>query len=340
MIASRPVRSWRTWPPPTWIANSIGMRACRRGARAGSIDPRGGVYFPPGFPHRWPVSASEEFVLGVTADERELDEWALVLASEGIVYRLEETPAAWRLLVAPRDAARAQAVLDAYGRDEERRPPAPTPVPEYGPTRVGVVLAVGLVAFAVLAGSRGAGGPWVRAGSAMAGRIQDGEVWRAVTALTLHANAAHLVGNLAGTVVFVSAVGFTLGPGAAAFLVLLAGVGGNLANAFLRTREHDSIGASTAVFGAIGILGGLAAVRGRRARRPWVPIAGSLALLAMLGTEKNADLGAHVLGLACGVVLGLLVGAGTSRVAPAPVQWALGLATCVVVAISWIVALG
>lgn len=286
------------------------------------------------------MSVPDDVVVGVTADGREVDEWALVLASAGVPYRLEQTPASWRLLVAAADVGRATAAIDAYGRDEEQRPSPAAPASEYGPTLVGVVMALVLAGFYLASGPRSGASRWFTAGSAAASSIRAGEAWRAVTALALHANAPHLLGNMAGMVVFASAVGRALGPGMGAILVLLAGAGGNLVNALLHPSGHDSVGASTAVFGAIGILGGLAAKRRRPARRPWVPIAGSLALLAMLGTDVRADLGAHALGLAAGVGLGLGAGAAVSRPPGVALQWILALAAVAMVAGSWTLALG
>src|SRR5262245_54961671 len=253
---------------------------------------------------------------------------------------MEETAVSWRLLVAPWDVDRARAALDAYGRDEQHRPAPPSPPVEYGPTRVGVLAALVLVAFYAASGGERPAGPWFDAGRAAAGRIREGELWRVVTALTLHNGAAHLVGNLAGAVVFVSMVGRALGPGLAAALVLVAGAGGNLLNAFLRPAGHLSVGASTAVFGAIGILGGLAATRRRWTRRRWVPVAGAIALLALLGTDKQADLGAHVCGLAVGVALGAATGLSLRRPPGTAVQTGLALGTLAALVGAWAVAFG
>src|SRR5207245_1142953 len=85
---------------------------------------------------------------------------------------------------------------------------------------------------------------------------------------------------------------------------LRAGAGGNVLNAVLRGAHHSAVGASTAVFGAIGLLGGLQFGRKRRRRGAWLPIAGSLALLAMLGSDREADIVAHLFGLLVGGVLG------------------------------------
>ena len=284
--------------------------------------------------------SADDVVLGVTPDGREVNEWALVLASVGVPYRMEETAVSWRLLVAPWDVDRARAALDAYGRDEQRRPAPPSAPVEYGPTRVGVYAALLLVAFYAASGGERSAGPWFEAGRAAAARIREGELWRALTALTLHNGAAHLAGNMAGAVVFVTAVGRALGPGLAAALVLAAGAGGNLLNAFVRPPGHLSVGASTAVFGAIGILGGLAASRRRWTRRRWVPVAGAVALLALLGTDAQADLGAHVCGLGVGVVLGVATGFGEQRPPGPAVPAGLALATLAALAGAWAVALG
>src|SRR5438034_425376 len=78
--------------------------------------------------------------------------------------------------------------------------------------------------------------------------------------------------------------------------------------AWLVRRDFVSIGASTAVFGALGALAAFPQHR----RRAWVPLGAGLALLAFLGTSKRADLAGHL----CGFVAGLLLGAVASRLPP------------------------
>ena len=82
--------------------------------------------------------------------------------------------------------------------------------------------------------------------------ILDGELWRAVTALTLHADGAHVAGNAVLGAVFGSAVSRSLGPGVALAWVIAAGTLGNFINAWKHTDSHVSVGASTAVLGAVG----------------------------------------------------------------------------------------
>jgi membrane associated rhomboid family serine protease len=273
-------------------------------------------------------------VLRATADHAQAEEWGLVLTSAGVPSHVQPMAGEWRLLVAEADAGRAGAVLEAY--EEEIRPAKPEPPREYGRTWAGVVVALSLVAFYLVTGPTDADGAFARAGRASAAHILRGEVWRIVTALTLHADTAHLAGNAVAAVVFVGAVGRTLGPGLAVALVLLAGAGGNAVNAWLHGASHASVGASTAVFGALGILGGLAVMRGER-RRAWIPLAGSLALLALLGTGERSDILAHLFGFLVGGGLG--VGAAGMR---APLgrglQVLLGVGTGAVIAGCWLVA--
>ena len=75
--------------------------------------------------------------------------------------------------------------------------------------------------------------------------ILAGELWRAVTALTLHADHAHLLSNAIACALFLSVVCGALGAGVGSALVLLAGAGGNLANALLHGSHRVSVGAAT-----------------------------------------------------------------------------------------------
>jgi rhomboid protease GluP len=268
-----------------------------------------------------------------SAGAADVEEASLVLAAVGIPHRVERAAFRWRLVVADADAERAAAALAAYEAERRR---APSDVPdERGAAWSGVVVAVLLLAFHALAGPR-----WMDAGAAMAGRIRAGEVWRTVTALTLHADGPHVLSNAVACVVFVTAVARLLGPGVGGWLILLAGAGGNALNAVVQRPGHDSVGASTAIFGAIGILGGLQFGRKRGERRAWLALGASLALLAMLGAGERVDLLAHLWGLVVGLVLGVAA-AAVAPVAPAgrAVQWPLAAAALATVAGAWAVAL-
>ena len=281
-----------------------------------------------------------ERVLRSARGRRAIEEWALVLAAAGVPHRVARTASGWRLIVAASDAERASTALDPYDAERESAPAAPE-APEYGRTSVGLVVTTLLVAFYAVTGPADAGSTWARAGSADAELIVRGEPWRAVTALTLHANPAHLLGNAVASAVFVTAVGRALGPGLGGLLVLASGAGGNVLNALLQGAPHSAVGASTAVFGAVGVLGGLQFGRRRRRRRrgAWLPVAGSLALLALLGSDREADIVAHLFGLLVGGVLGVAAALLVARPPGRAAQWMLALAALSAVAGSWVVAL-
>jgi membrane associated rhomboid family serine protease len=185
---------------------------------------------------------------------------------------------------------------------------------------------------------------WFERGSADAERILQGEHWRTVTALTLHADVAHALSNAIAAGLFLVAVSSMVGAGLACALVLLAGAGGNLTNAFLHGSPHVAVGASTAIFGAVGMLGSLGMTRRRRSMlsrwRVWLPVGAALALLGMLGSSgQRVDIWAHLCGLLVGAVLGILIAVITPRAPGLRIQWVCGTAAVAVLIYCWILAL-
>ena len=208
---------------------------------------------------------------------------------------------------------------------------------------VGVAVGVLLLAFYALTGPPTPGSRWFEQGAAAAGRIVGGEPWRAVTALTLHVDAPHVAGNALATGVLVSPIVQGLGPGAGLGLVLLSGAVANVLAATAHDERHVGVGASSATFGAIGILAALRLLPGRgparRSRRPWIVLAASLLLLAMLGTSRDADVLTHALGLLSGGAFGLVGGAVWRRPPGPAVQWALVMLAALAILGCWQLAL-
>lgn len=240
----------------------------------------------------------------------------MVLAAVGIPHRIGRTEdAGFALGVATADVPRAERALSTYeieSRAAARTAPA---APDRGSNALGIVVGLGLAAFVFKTGywEGDAGSRWFAAGVANAQKIRAGEWWRAVTAMTLHADVMHLVGNIIASLIFMGAAGRWLGSGVAAMLIVLAGTVANLLTAWLGEREHYSVGASTATFAALGLVVGLQVVRrwrggGSVRRRAWIAAGAGLALLAMLGMGARADVFAHAFGLGVGTLLG--VGAG------------------------------
>jgi membrane associated rhomboid family serine protease len=315
--------------------------------------------------------------IGPVASERKARDWALVLQSMSTWHVIRRSLGGWVLLVRDEDYAGASRSIDHYEAENRDWPPRPTRerARHASSATIPVVFAL-LAAFFLVTGPVAGGSIWFDRGIAVSERVLFGQPWRAVTALTLHADAVHVLGNAISGTVFASAVQRRLGAGGAALAVLASGVAGNLANAFYHHLTHDahaSLGASTAVFGAIGVLAATQLVLDRssrdagRASRPrsWLqaagPIVGGFALLGALGAGgERTDLGAHLFGFLAGVLIGLAVAfplrrsthavdMATSRQghevaigAGAPrwwVQTTLGAIAAAVVVVSWQLAL-
>jgi membrane associated rhomboid family serine protease len=289
------------------------------------------------------VSAADEApfeTLRVVRRRAFADEWALVLAAEGIPARVRGGPEGFVLEVPAPARAAAESALEAFARENVPRPvpPAP-PVLDRAAARHALACAALLLAGYAVTGPEG--GAVAEQARAEAAAIRAGEWWRALTALGLHADGGHVLGNAIAGALFAFAVFQAFGLGVGALLAVASGTLGNAANALFRAHAHATIGASTAVFGALGLLVGRAMLdrRGSAGRRTlWIPLAAGLALLAMLGTEgERVDLWAHAFGLAAGVLLGAAAGAiPPARLAPAPLQHgALALAVLAVAASWW-----
>jgi membrane associated rhomboid family serine protease len=282
-----------------------------------------------------------ETAVRVTPSARRAEEWATVLAASGIRHRLAPTAAGWAVVVGGGDGERASAALEAY--DEENQPEIHVAAAiGRDSIALGVAVAVLLLGFFAVTGPRAAGGAWFARGSASAARILHGEVWRTITALTLHADLAHVLGNAAFCVVLIPPVCHALGPGSGLWVLLLSGALGNWLTALVHGAPHSSVGVSTLTFGAIGVLAAQALIArwrvGTTRRRPWVVIAASVVLLSMLGTAQGADVLAHVFGLLAGVVLGLGVGLGRPNQFARRVEWTLVAAAIAGVVACWWVA--
>jgi len=257
-------------------------------------------------------------------DSDHADEWTLVLTALGIpsrLFRLDD--GAFALAVSPEQVPSAVRALDQYDRDvvADREERLPRPAAVRGSGGLGLVAGVLLAGFARLTGfseQSGLDSRWFAAGAASASRIRAGEWWRAVTAMTLHADVMHLGGNVVAAAIFIGAAGRWLGWGVAAALIVLAGFSANVFTAYTEPPTHLSLGASTATFAALGLLVGLQAVHrwrggGFARRRSWVAFGAGLGLLAMLGMGQQSDVSAHAFGIGAGAVLGLAAGAILDR---------------------------
>ena len=271
---------------------------------------------------------------------------ALVLEAAGIRYEVHGGAGEFTLVVAAPDAAQARAELDDYARENRDWPTGAATLPQRAGGWGGVLgYAAVLLLVAILEHRDMFAFDWFAAGKTHAGLIRDGQWWRAVTALSLHADLPHLVANIViGGLVGLFA-GQLLGSGLAWISILMAGAVGNLLTAWMRQPGHTSVGASTAVFAALGIVAAYAWKQRRHMQASrlarWAPLVGGVVLLGYLGTGgARTDVLAHVTGFLSGVLLGAVYGKlGDRVVLAAGVQFLLGIGALAVLALAWVLAL-
>jgi membrane associated rhomboid family serine protease len=278
---------------------------------------------------------------------RDCEDRAFMLGAVGIasviVLRGDDE---FSLEVAAPDAPRALIHLTQY--EAENRPPEPVPAAPplhsnawagcvgYAAWLLGVAYAVsnGLVRLDAF-----------HTGELDAARVQAGQWWRAWTALTLHLSGPHLAANLGAGLWFGYLAGRQLGVGVAWLLIVAGGGIANLLEGLFGPPWHRSVGASTAVFTALGLM---AAYTWReRLRMPqrwvqrWGPLVAGVILLGWLGTAgKETDVMAHLLGFGLGVVLGATAAVpAISRRLHRLRQWPAGLAAIAIMAAAWALAL-
>ncbi len=270
--------------------------------------------------------------------------WSLVLTAVGIPHQLEQQEEGWIILV-PK-AWREEAIRQIRLFEDENRKSASGQAHEHRPIRYAresiwsilMVSAAMSLTFRYEIREKA-----LATGAASSDRIMDGEWWRAITALWLHADPSHFLSNMVigGFIIFWLIE--ETSPGAGWFLALLTGAVGNYVNALIHGYDgHISIGASTAVFGALGSLCGLRAVKRKNLPTEMLRAVGAgLALLAMLGSGKErVDLGAHlfgfVAGLGAGSVTGFIMKSTKARL-PYTGRF-LGILSYFVVTAAWILA--
>jgi len=270
-----------------------------------------------------------------TIPKRQLKNWELVLHSRQIPCRSEKYHNKWQLLVPTNQYQNACQELILYETENRNWPPPPPVERKLRENTASTIWTFILLAIfhhitqqqINLFGHHPVN--WIELGDAHAEKILQGEWWRLITALTLHSGGLHLTSNIVLGGIFMVRLCRVLGSGRAWFLVICSGALGNLLNALIQSPDHHSIGSSTAVFGAVGLLATINMLHFRsHLRQRWsLPIAAAIGLLALLGSSgENTDIGAHLFGFLAGVGLGFTAKYFARRFGSGPKQINAGLA--------------
>jgi membrane associated rhomboid family serine protease len=282
-----------------------------------------------------------------SAFRAECHDRAFMLAAVGISSAIGFDRDSYLLTVDPAVAALAVDQLRSYAAESRPAPPAVEPRQPKPNAWVGCVI---YVAVLLLVGFAIANGWWrldaFDVGALDAEQVQHGQWWRAWTALTLHLDGPHLIANLGAGIWFGFLAAREIGSGSTWLLVVTGAALANLFEGSFGPPWHRAVGASTAVFTALGLL----VAYSWRLRRllpqgwasRWAPLVAGALLLGWFGTGGDGtggdgtDIVAHVLGFAFGCLLG--VAAALPRVQAlldrVP-QWVAGIAALAQLAIAW-----
>jgi len=272
--------------------------------------------------------------------QEQAETYGLVLDAYGLPYSIRRSGSEWEIWVGETIHDSALELIDQYIKENSH--PALPDVQETQPfqrTFTGIWASLILLASCIVLNMSGSVNKIIREYGASAQDILDGEIYRTITSLMLHSSYPHLAGNMAGIAIFGTAVCNITGTGVGWLMILLTGILGNLANAALFRYGHLSIGSSTAVFGAVGILASYQLSRkiknDSQRMKAWLPVAGGLALLGFLGSGEHSDLTAHLFGFIAGICLGLLYALCLRRLLEERHQIYCMAATIAVVVLSW-----
>lgn len=272
------------------------------------------------------------------------EERAFVLHAVGIGSVVVPANGSWSVVVAEDVAAAALRQLRTYERENPPRRRLLPPEQAQPHAGVGaVVYVVALLAIAWFAGQNAFRSDWLAAGALDTRAFRAGELWRAATAITLHFDVAHLLGNLGFGAFFGWLAAHLLGPGVAFGAGALAAVAANALNASFQPASHVSAGASTMVFAMLGLLAAYAwrrrAAEGERWAYRWAPLVAGVIMLGFTGAGgERTDVLAHLTGFVVGAATGWAL--SLARRAPGRLaQWAFALGAVAVIATGWGLAL-
>ena len=287
--------------------------------------------------------------------------WLALLSSQKIPYRVEFEGSEPLILVPWNWAERAEREFSVYeARHADWPPPEETPQEKEAaaarPLVTDEAFCVFLLFFALLfrfylfvGGSLDGMNRWHEAGIWDNALVRGGEWWRSLTALTLHSDATHVLSNVFWGFALGCLVGTEAGAGVGLLSMVMAGFLGNGLMAVIGMEGHRALGASTMVFGLLGVLGALHTRRAWRRHRqfpggpiikliPWTPLLSMVAMLNLYGTGPGTDLMGHALGFGVGALIGSALPMDDRRLSSWTVQTGLGLLAIGLFVMAWCLA--
>ena len=307
-------------------------------------------------PDPW-LAARSELVRG--ARKQDILDLSLVLASQGVKHWMEFDGNAWSLAVEESDAASASALLATWREENAGFSEAPPEATDLD-LRVAPLLFLAVPALVYVLVGFSPWAEWLRGrGEADAARILAGEWWRCFTAATLHADDAHLLSNLVSGYFILNLLNHRLGIGTLMLLSTLCAGLDNFLVALASGPGHASLGYSSVVFSALGMLAAVETLALWRRRREHAarlgrppgdramrfaqlrrlsPLISALFVAVLVGLGEGVDVKAHFYGFGLGAVLGTGTGLMPAGMARPGAQALLAAATGFLYAIAWALA--
>lgn len=237
-------------------------------------------------------------------------DWSLVLVSQGIEAVIDhDSENGWGLVVDEYEADRAEKVIEQYRIENTRWPWQQKVLHPQISFDWGCVPWVLLMCLFFWFSEHSSG--FRDAGVMKSAAVNQGQWWRLFTAISLHADIAHLASNAGiGFVLLGLAMG-RYGTGVGLLAAYLAGAAGNVMTWLVDRVSHQGLGASGMVMGALGLLAVQSVVmlkENRESRRYVIAgIAAGLMLFALTGLSPGTDVVAHFGGFVSGIAFGTLL---------------------------------
>lgn len=136
--------------------------------------------------------------------------------------------------------------------------------------------------------------------------VVNGEYWRLVTPIFMHAGFAHMLFNSFSLVLFGPALEQLLGRTKFILVYLITGIAANLATLLLEPLTYTHVGSSGAIFGLFGFYISIIMFRKAMMSRENSQTIMTIAIIAVIMTfvQSNINITAHIFGMLSGFLIG------------------------------------
>ncbi|WP_079504353.1 rhomboid family intramembrane serine protease [Mesobacillus jeotgali] len=136
--------------------------------------------------------------------------------------------------------------------------------------------------------------------------VVNGEYWRLVTPIFMHAGFAHMLFNSFSLVLFGPALEQLLGRTKFILVYLITGIAANIATLILEPLTYTHVGSSGAIFGLFGFYISIIMFRKAMMSRENSQTIMTIAIIGVVMTfvQSNINITAHIFGMLAGFLIG------------------------------------